>query len=565
MKRLVGILVVAMFCCGFVPQHNTAQTDDFTSKSYAEALKLANIRHDTIAAREVLRTILERDSAYGPALNLSARLAKSRDEAIRFAERAYRSDTTNRYYLEEYGAALLRGGKYEEALPLYRKIADKSTEPDHYRVLAILLDGGGFTDEAISVVDTAESRFGRIPLLGRMRQYYLLKSNRPLEAESDARKAIEEAPYLAENHISLADIYGATGRDSLALVSYRNAIAIDSTDVSSWGALGDFYRKRGNHSAYLRVVARIFANETVPLSTKLEEWRSLTSNLANYRRYYPIYDALIKRLYIRNTDSRQVANAYAQHLIASGSVEQALDLCKQLLDPKSAKLGDYIQIIDIENYLGHTDSVLHYTNLALRAFPRNTQLLYTRGAFAAQQKRYDEALTYYNQALEYAENDTLRSSLWSSIGDLEHQRGAVKRSYKAYDKALKLHPDNALALNNYAYFLSLEGRDLERALTMITRALAISNKSSTYLDTMAWVLYKLGRYSEAKRYMQQALSLDRDNSAELALHYGDILHALGEDFVAKTYWRKALERGADAKEIEKRFGIKSGVEKDKKE
>ena len=84
-------------------------------------------------------------------------------------------------------------------------------------------------------------------------------------------------------------------------------------------------------------------------------------------------------------------------------------------------------------------------------------------------------------------------------------------------------------------------------------SLALSEKNATYLDTMAWVLYKLGRYDEAKRYMQQALSLDRQRSADLALHYGDILHALGEEFMAKTYWRKALERGADKEEIERRF------------
>ena len=95
---------------------------------------------------------------------------------------------------------------------------------------------------------------------------------------------------------------------------------------------------------------------------------------------------------------------------------------------------------------------------------------------------------------------------------------------------------------------------------MITRALALSNNNSTYLDTMAWVLYKLGRYDEAKKYMQQALSRDRAQSAELALHYGDILHALGEDFMAKTYWRKALERGADKEEIERRFLPKKSSE-----
>ena len=129
----------------------------------------------------------------------------------------------------------------------------------------------------------------------------------------------------------------------------------------------------------------------------------------------------------------------------------------------------------------------------------------------------------------------------------------MKRCYKAYDKALRYFADNAGVLNNYAYFLALEERDLERALTMITRALALSEKNATYLDTMAWVLYKLGRYDEAKKYMQQALSLDRSRGAEYALHYGDILHALGEEFMAKTYWRKALERGADKEEIERRF------------
>jgi tetratricopeptide (TPR) repeat protein len=89
---------------------------------------------------------------------------------------------------------------------------------------------------------------------------------------------------------------------------------------------------------------------------------------------------------------------------------------------------------------------------------------------------------------------------------------------------------------------------------MATRATTLTPNSSTFLDTLAWVLYRLGRYEEAKRYMQQALSLDRNSSAELALHYGDILDALGEAFMAQTYWRKALERGyKDAAAIDLRI------------
>jgi tetratricopeptide (TPR) repeat protein len=113
-----------------------------------------------------------------------------------------------------------------------------------------------------------------------------------------------------------------------------------------------------------------------------------------------------------------------------------------------------------------------------------------------------------------------------------------------------------LVLNNYAYFLSLTGEDettLNRALAMSSQAIALDKNNSSNLDTHAWILFKLGRAEEAQTYMRQALSLDNRKSPELNLHYGDILYALGKEFLAKTYWRKALEFGADPKEIEERI------------
>ncbi len=556
MKKVVAILMVVLFCCGFVPQHRAARQKVATkpvSELYAEAIKSFTIHKDTIATIAAIEAIFQQDSNYAPALNLLSKITHVPQNAVEYAERAYLSDTTNRYYLEDYGGALVRGGEYDKAVGIFKKIVDKSTEPDHYRILAILLDGSRRTSEALAVLDTAEVRFGRIPLLGRLRQYYLLKTGQTLAAEADAQKAIEEAPYLAENHISLAEIYAATRRDSLALVSFQNAIAIDSLAVEAWLALGEYHQKKGDKLSYLAILERIFGNNQLPLKGKIEEWKSLANDLNSYRKFYPQYDAIIKRLYIHYPESKEVATLYAQHLIVSGKVEQALMLCKQLIDYKTPVIEDFTRVIEIENHLNRPDSVRHYTDLALALFPHNTDLLHMRGALALQRKEYDDALVLYNEALKYADNDTLRSSLWGAIGDVEHQRNEMKRCYKAYDKALRYFEDNAMVLNNYAYFLSLDNRDLERALTMITRALALSENNSTYLDTMAWVLYRLGRYAEAKKYMQQALSLDRANSAELAMHYGDILHALGEEFMAKTYWRKALERGADKEEVEKRF------------
>ena len=131
--------------------------------------------------------------------------------------------------------------------------------------------------------------------------------------------------------------------------------------------------------------------------------------------------------------------------------------------------------------------------------------------------------------------------IWGFIGDTWHQkatageqdidddfaravrkgsfRADMKQCYKAYDHSLRYDPDNAMVLNNYAYFLSLEGRELEKALTMSSRAIA----------------------------------LDGQESAALLVHYGDILHAMGEQFMAEIYWRKGLEKGYDADQITRRM------------
>ena len=110
-----------------------------------------------------------------------------------------------------------------------------------------------------------------------------------------------------------------------------------------------------------------------------------------------------------------------------------------------------------------------------------------------------------------------------------------------------------MVLNNYAYFLSLEGRELERALAMASLVVTLTDNNPTYLDTQAWVLFKLGRIEEARKIMQKAVALDGQQSPELMLHYGDILHELGEQFMAEIYWRLALEKGYDARQIERRL------------
>ena len=556
MKKGFAILLIALFCCGFIPQHKAARQSAprrSISELYAEAIKAVTIHKDTLNALVAIEAIFQQDSNYAPALSLLARLTKRPKNAAEYTERAYRQDTTNRYYLEEYGKALVLAKEYGKALPVYQKMVAKSTDPDHYRILALLLDNNKRTHEALAVLDSADVRFGRIPQLGRMRLHYLLKTGKTLTAEAEARKAVEEAPYLTENYLTLAEVYLITRRDSLVITTLQQAIKVDSLAIEPWLALGEVYQKRGNFSAYLSTLEVVFSSDKFPVKEKIEEWRKLTKDVASYGKFYSQYDALIKRLYIRHPESKDVALLYTQHLFVSGKAEEALRLCKQRIAANSVELEDFARVIELEGELNRPDSVQKYTTMALKLYPNNSDLLHINAILAYQRGEHDRAIELYKEAMNHTADEKFKSSMWCAIGDVEHDRDNNKRAYSAYKKALHYNADNSGALNNYAYFLSLEGCELERALKMAIRANELSENNPTYLDTKAWVLYKLGRYAEAKKVMQQALSLDRSRSPEYPLHYGDILYALGEEFMAKTYWRKALERGADKEEIERRF------------
>lgn len=310
----------------------------------------------------------------------------------------------------------------------------------------------------------------------------------------------------------------------------------------------------------------------MPLDDKLTYFDRITGDRNFYSTFYLQINDLATTLAMKYPHDPRVVKLYGDHLIASGQLDDALTYYKTHLDDLPPRIDYFNMVIDIESYKQRPDSVERYTSRAMKLFPENVDLHLRKGQMLSYAKRYDEALKFYKNSLRLAPGDSLRGAVWGIIGETYHLMGqqalqkqsgdrrpkaslyesrkgpaarCMRKCYDAYDRSLALRYDNAMVLNNYAYFLSLEGRDLERALAHGGRAIVLEENNPTYLDTYAWVLYRLGRYDEAKKTMQQALSLDRSQSPDLQLHYGDILAALGEKFMAEVYWKKALEGGYD--------------------
>lgn len=534
---------------------------------YTEGIKRYAIAGDSARARASFRGAIREDSTFAPAYySLAvARMDTAPAEAAELALRAHELDTANLWYRSLYGQALVGSGQYDRALGAFRDLrrADPNN-PDNYRILAALYELGQQPYMAILTLDSAEVRFGHIPMLSAMKRQLLVSTRQFDKAVDEARAMVEAAPYEAGHRVVLAGLYARTGKDSLALAEYGRALEIDSTSLATLAALSDFYNDRRDFRSLLGVTKRMFALESMPLERKAARFEQFTSDMRFYREYYIQLNDLASMLAIRYPRDRRVVELYARHLIASGELERALELYKLHTADVPPEEAYFASVIDIETYLQRPDSVDRYADRALQLFPDRPVFHIAKGNALSYSKQYAAALKAYRQSLRYADTDSLRAVIWGATGDTwyriaeaaakpgERSR-ALKACYRAYDRSLNLSPDNPLVLNNYAYFLAEEGAELEKALAMSSRVVALTDNNPTYLDTHAWVLFRLGRTEEARRVMQQAIALDSRNSPELLLHYGDILDALGQRFMAETYWRKALERGCDAAEIARRL------------
>lgn len=520
---------------------------------YIDGIKSLELHGDTLQAERLWREAIACDSMYAPAMYRLSMLAADRDslaEAEELARRTYMADTMNRWYAQLYGRMLLSNERYDLALPIYRRLtAIDSREPENYRLLALLYARGGLPFSAIATLDTAEIRFGRHRVLSDLKQQLLFSTGQTDKAVDEARRSVESFPYDVEAYISLGEAYAATGRDSLALATLNEAFKIDSTDLRLMQALGTFYEKHRRYRDYLGIERRLFADDRIPVESKIKRFEQLTSSIDFYREHYFQLNDLASTLAVKYPDNRDVVDLYGGHLIASGSTETALEYYRRHIDRDDPDLDTYLTIMQLESYLGQTDSLAADLDRAIARFPDNPTLLTNLGHLRGSDNRYSEAVKYYREALRHADNDTLRSDLWAYIGEVYHMQGDLRRTFKAYDKSLRYFADNIMVLNNYAYFLTIADKELDKAFSMASRVMALESGNPTYIDTYAWVLYKLGRLEEAKRAMQQALSLDRRQSASLAAHYGDILWDLGERFMAETYWKRAVERGFDKEEM----------------
>ena len=189
------------------------------------------------------------------------------------------------------------------------------------------------------------------------------------------------------------------------------------------------------------------------------------------------------------------------------------------LYPKS--FDAMFQYITYMYYIEDWKNVKEASEIALADFPDNTDLYQLIGISQFRLKEIHEAIKTYKKIEKIAFENKDTSGIvnaYSLIGDLSYEIGDKKQAYTYYKKALKYDSKNAPVLNNYAYYLCLEGKNLKQAYQMSRTTIRLEPDNPTYLDTFGWILYLMGKPLEAKAQFKHAMIYGGKDNPEILGH-----------------------------------------------
>ena len=461
-------------------------------------------------------------------------------------EKAMSLNPDNKWYKLLLAQVYQQTRKFSEAADLYDTLLKK--EPDNLEYLylkAALLASAQRYDEAITAYDRMEKETGINEQISVAKQQIFVQTGKIEKAFEEINKLIESDPSNPQYYGLLADLYQSQGDKENALKYYNKILTIDPENGFVHFSLAGYYFENGDKEKSFEETKEGFSSDAVDIQTKLQWYMMITSSQSELTDAQQV--ELIKILMEKHPDEALVHTVYAENLLKKNQLAEARE---QLLKALEIEKSDYVvweRLMFIDNDLQDWEALYKHTDDIMELFPNQPQGYFFKAIACVQLEKYEETTTAVDEGLDYVvQNPQLQANFLMLKGEALYKQDKQDDAFKLFDKAVELDPDNYLTLNNYAYYLSVAGKDLDKAERMSGKVIERFPDNSTYLDTHAWVLFKKGDYTLAKFYMDSAIRNGGEDNPTLLEHYGDILFMLKKLDEAKSYWEKAKDNGGDS-------------------
>ena len=561
---------ILIFCLGIVmPLLAQAQNNEELDRKYDyyfhEATRLRiqkkydasyDMLQHCLAIRPHSPSALYELAQYYIVLKQNERGTATMAEAVKYAPDNY-------WYAQGLANLYVQQNKLDEAAELLEEMAKRfpSKIDVTYSLLQVYSRQAKF-DKSIELLDKLEVRFGKNEQISMQKFAIYDQQGEDNKAMAELKSLADEFPTDYRYQVILGDAYLQKEKYQQAYDIYQQILKAEPDNAMAMYSLAAYYEQTGQTEKYDQQLNSVLLNRKVDSDTKADVMRRLIIRNENSHKDSTIVINLFDRIMEQEPDEAQLPLLYAQYLYSKDMKDKAVPVLNQVLqiEPTNtvARMTLLGEAVNKQDY----DWVIDLCQTGTEANPDMLEFYYYLAVGYNQTQRTDSVVSVCQRALQHVTEDSesnVVSDFYAILGDAYHTKKMMPETYEAYEKALEYNSNNIMALNNYAYYLSLERRDLDRAEEMSYKTVKAEPNNATYLDTYAWILFEKANYEQAKIYIDQALQNDNSLSAEVLEHCGDIYFHTGDTTKAVEFWQKAKDNGSKSNSIDQKIKQKKYV------
>ena len=406
-------------------------------------------------------------------------------------------------------------------------------------------------DKAVIVYEQLTDIYGfDADVLKRMFDIYFSKQNYEKCAET-LSYMLKLDPYNSSLMFDLASMYSKLGREDDAKGIFERLASLNPTDKQIQAEIVKIYFKKNEIEKGFEEFARVIGKNNLTFNEKSQLGELYFNMISQDPKTADVVEYIFKYLNQSNPDNWIPYYYLGQLDILNKKNDDAADKFVRGAVYADTSADAYVQIGYALFTLERYDLAKPVLENGLTHASDDFRINYTYALVLQRTGNLPLSIKYYEKAAELNPNEL---SIISSLALAYNSNKQFRESNEAYEKALKIDPDNALILNNYAYNLSTRGENLNKALDMVRKAVNKEPGNSSYLDTMGWIYYMMKDYKSAKEYIERAVSVNGSNAVILE-HLGDIHYALKDNQKALYFWKKALEINRNNTQLEEKINF----------
>ncbi len=569
--RRFTYLFFVLCICGFIP-YGYAQKENPDSvlnanmtaltkpdNIYFEGLK-AKMQNDMKQARELFEQFVALRPQVSAGYYELSKLYyndKKPDKAEANIKKAISIDPGNKWYKEQYASILAENGNFIDAADIIAGLCKSEPSDEEYpKMAAEYFERAKKYEDAAKYLDIALTYDPDDEELQSHKVQLFLEMNNTDKAAEVINHLLAKDPHNGRYYKWLGDLYDVNKMPQKAAEVYDKAQRALPDDPQVQIGLAGHFLNMGDTARYITNIEKAIVNPDLDAQAQMDQVGVYIQTLPNDSVVRSHGLLMLQRIAAQHPADPQVLSVYGEFLDWNNKRDSAVWAYKKSLDVKPGDFDTWKKLLDDYTDKQSADSLIKYTEKAIRLFPNQAIVSYYSAIGYSNKKDYTRAIKAVNRAIDIQpeNNKPAIAEMYALLADIYHSTKQDELSDNAFEKGLSLDPMNSGILNNYSYYLSERGKKLEEAEKLSKRSLDIRPSEPTYLDTYGWIEYKKGDYEKAKTFVQKAIDLAGQNAdATLYDHLGDIYFKLNNKDKAAEYWKKSKEKGGDDPQLDKKI------------